>query len=441
MWEASKGKVEQRIDDLDSTKFSDDDKQAMKDMLDKFFANEITYFEIKRTPTPGANTTVDKMIREQMKEKKIAIEKILLEANTKQAQTKDEFIDQIVADIVAATGITSTRATAIARSFADQYDRIVTKKQESIIKKKLPVTKSFNKFRQKSTAQRAFEAIKYGMIDPSVRIYDDFGNIIDTTKLFCEMFGIPYLDSEMQAELEKYAEAIAEAPPGILRNQVLNDMAMYIKMQQYLVQGSIGERFVSDYYAKILTSVDSLMKAFNSNILVAPFEYTSQAVRAAAKGDFSLIPLLTRAYYGEKGVGKIWTEKATQDLTDSDGYAINKGEDYYKLKDGSIISLANPKVAALSGQYEGLLRYRTGINSARLMLRNIVIGENYTDGSVSEVYRKYGTRSGRVWGTWATLASRGFAAIDAMTTAAATQARLGDLIFDAVNFYAKENKI
>lgn len=441
MWEASKAKVEQRIDDLDPMKFSAADKQAMKDMLDKFFANDLSYFEIKKTPTPGAATTVDKMIREQMKEKKLAIEKILLEANTKQAQTKDEFIDQIVADIVAATGITSARATAIARSFADQYDRIVTKKQESIIKKKLPVTKAYSKFRQKSTAQRAFEAIKYGMIDPSIRIYDEAGNIIDTTKLFCEMFGIPYVDDTIRAELDKYAEAIAEAPVGILRNQVLNDMAMFIKMQQYLVQGSIGQRFISDYYAKVLTSMDSMMKAFNSNILVAPIEYTTQAVRSAAKGDFSLIPILTRAYYGKKGVGKMWTEKATTDMTDPDGFKINAGEDYYKLKDGSIISLSNPKVAALSSHYNGLLRYSTGINNARLMLRNIIIGENFSDNSVAEVYRKYGSRSGRVWGTWATLASRGFAAIDAMTTAAATQARFGDLIFDAVKFYARDNNI
>lgn len=439
MWEASKAKVEQRIDDLDPMRFSAADKQAMKDMLDKFFANDLSYFEIKQTPTPGAAATVDKMIREQMKEKKLAIEKILLEANTKQAQTKDEFIDQIVADIVAATGITSARATAIARSFAEQYDKIVTKKQESVLKQRLPLSKTFEKFKRKSNAQRAFEAIKYGMIDPSIQIYDKAGNIIDTTKLFCEMFDIPYLDNETRDALTMFAEAIAETPPGILRQQVLNDMAMFMKMHQYRTQGSIGDRFLAQTYANLLTSTDTMVKAFNSNIIMYNFEFATQAVRSAAKGDFRMIPLLTRAYYGKKGVGKIWTEKATSVMTDPDGFKINPGEDYYKLKDGSFISLANPKVAALSGHYEGLLRYSMGINQARAVLNNIVMAENFTNNVTGEVYRKYAkTKAGRTWGEYVTLAQRGLGALDALTTAAATNARFGDLLFDAIKFYAKK---
>jgi hypothetical protein len=439
MWEASKAKVEQRIDDLDPMKFSAADKQAMNDMLDKFFANDLSYFEIKKTPTAGSAATVDKMIREQMKEKKLAIEKILLEANTKQAQTKDEFIDQIVADIVAATGITSSRATAIARSFADQYDKIVTKKQESVLKQRLPLSKTFEKFKRKSNAQRAFEAIKYGMIDPSIQIYDKAGNIIDTTKLFCEMFDIPYLDNETRDALTMFAEAIAETPPGILRQQVLNDMAMFMKMHQYKTQGSIGDRFLAQTYANLLTSTDTMVKAFNSNIIMYNFEFATQAVRSAAKGDFRMIPLLTRAYYGKKGVGKIWTETATKEMTDPDGFKINPGEDYYKLKDGSFISLANPKVAALSGHYEGLLRYSMGINQARAVLNNIVMAENFTNNVTGEVYRKYAkTKVGRTWGEYVTLAQRGLGALDALTTAAATNARFGDLLFDAIKYYAKK---
>ena len=439
MWEASKAKVEQRIDDLDPMKFSAADKQAMKDMLDKFFANDLSYFEIKKTPTAGSAATVDKMIREQMKEKKLAIEKILLEANTKQAQTKDEFIDQIVADIVAATGITSSRATAIARSFADQYDKIVTKKQESVLKQRLPLSKTFEKFKRKSNAQRAFEAIKYGMIDPSIQIYDKAGNIIETTKLFCEMFGIPYLDDETRVRLKKYAEDIAETPPGILRQQVLNDMAMFMKMHQYRTQGSIGDRFLAQTYANLLTSTDTMVKAFNSNIIMYNFEFATQAVRSAAKGDFRMIPLLTRAYYGKKGVGKIWTEKATSAMTDPDGFKINPGEDYYKLKDGSFISLANPKVAALSSHYEGLLRYSMGINQARAVLNNIVMAENFTNNVTGEVYRKHAkSKRGRTWGEYVTLAQRGLGALDALTTAAATNARFGDLLFDAIKYYAKK---
>jgi hypothetical protein len=439
MWEASKAKVEQRIDDIDPMRFTAAEKQAMKDMLDKFFANDLSYFEIKQTPTPGAAATVDSMIREQMKQKKLEIEKILLEANTKQAQTKDEFIDQIVADIVSATGITSARATAIARSFAEQYDKIVTKKQEEVLKRRLPLSKTFEKFKRKSNAQRAFEAIKYGMIDPSIQIYDKAGNIIETTKLFCEMFDIPYLDNETRDALTMFAEAIAETPPGILRQQVLNDMAMFMKMHQYRTQGSIGDRFLAQTYANLLTSTDTMVKAFNSNIIMYNFEFATQAVRSAAKGDFRMIPLLTRAYYGKKGVGKIWTEKATSAMTDPDGFTINPGEDYYKLKDGSFISLANPKVAALSGHYEGLLRYSMGINQARAVLNNIVMAENFTNNVTGEVYRKYAkTKVGRTWGEYVTLAQRGLGALDALTTAAATNARFGDLLFDAIKFYAKK---
>jgi hypothetical protein len=266
IWEQSKAKVEYKIDNLDPTLFTPAEKQAMMDKLDNFFANDLSYFEIKKTPTPGKDATVAAMLKEQMRDKQMKIEEILLQANTKQAKTRQEFIDQIVHDIVSATGISSSRATAIAESFTKEYDKVVTKKQESIIKSRLPKSKSFNAFKRKSTAQRAFEAIKYGMIDPTVNIYDENGDLVDTTKLFCEMFNIPYVDDVTRDMLNGFAEAIAETPPGILRQQVLNDMMLFLKMHQYNAQGSIGDRFITQVYANLLTSTDTVLKAFNSNI-------------------------------------------------------------------------------------------------------------------------------------------------------------------------------
>jgi hypothetical protein len=436
IWEQSKAKVEYKIDNLDPMRFTQAEKQAMMDMLDNFFANDLNYFEIKKTPTPGKDATVTAMLKEQMRDKQMKIEEILLQANTKQAKTRQEFIDQIVHDIVAATGISSSRATDIAESFTKEYDKMVTKKQESIIKSRLPLTKTFNAFKRKSTAQRAFEAIKYGMIDPTVNIYDENGDLVDTTKLFCEMFNIPYVDDVTRNTLNGFAEAIAETPPGILRQQVLNDMMLFLKMHQYNAQGSIGDRFITQVYANLLTSTDTLLKAFNSNILMYNFEFMSQAVRSAAKGDFSLIPILTRAYYGKKGVGKVYTERATTDMTDIDGIKINAGDEYYVFGKDKL-SLANPKVAPLSGHYEGLLRYSMGINQANAILNDIVMAENFTNNVTGTVYAKRGGKYGKLWGKYTTLAQKGLGALDALTTAAATQARFGDLLFDAIKYYAK----
>jgi hypothetical protein len=69
------------------------------------------------------------------------------------------------------------------------------------------------------------------MIDPTVNIYDENGDLVDTTKLFCEMFNIPYVDDVTRDTLNGFAEAIAETPPGILRQQVLNDMMLFLKME------------------------------------------------------------------------------------------------------------------------------------------------------------------------------------------------------------------
>jgi len=433
-WEYSKGIVEAKIDALDPLKFSPADKQRMIDALDSFFANDLSPFEIKATPYSASEKSVSNTIKDQMNEKKMKIEEILLLANTKQAATKQEFIDAIVHDIVAATGISNYHATKIAEAFADKYDTIISEKQESLLKRFLPKQKSVSTFKRKSTAQRAFEMIKYGALDPSITVYDKDGNIVDTAMLLAQMFNIPYVDENLKDSLNVYAEAIAETPVGVLRHQVMNDMMMFIKMYEYKYQGSFGDRFMSQVYANMLTSMDTMLKAFNSNVLMYNIEFVSQAVRATAKGDFSLIPMLVRGYYQKKGVGFISTKIADKSMDDVDGYAINAGDEYYVVGDKKVImSMANPKAASLSGHYEGLLRYSISINSAKAVLRNVALYENFTNNITAMVYEKHAkTKAGKVWGKYATLAQKGLGSLDALTTAAATKARFSDLLYDAI---------
>jgi hypothetical protein len=446
-WEYSKGIVEAKIDALDDTRFSPQDKQRMKDMLDSFFQNDLSPFEIKATPYSVSEKSVGSTLKEQMKDKKMLIEEILLLSNTKQAATKQEFIDSIVHDIVAATGISNTHATKIAEAFADKYDAIVTSKQESILRRYLPAYKNVQKFKRKSTAQRAFEMIKYGALDPSIAIYDKDGNIVETAKLLAEMLEIPYIDAELANDLNVYAEAIADTPVGVLRTQVMNDMMLHIKMHQYRIQGSIGDRYMSTVYANMLTSMDTMLKAFNSNVLMYNTEFITQVTRSAAKGDFSLIPLLVRGFYKKKGVGVVETNVAKTSIfgktmvdVDVDGYVINTNDEYYVIGPKKVImSMANPKAVALSGHYEGLLRYSMGINNARAILKNVILNENFTNNVTAAVYEKKGKGAAKVWGKYAMLAQKGLGALDALTTAAATQARFSDLLFDLIKTTAKNN--
>jgi hypothetical protein len=284
--------------------------------------------------------------------------------------------------------------------------------------------------------------IKYGALDPSIEIHDKDGNIIDSAMLLAEIFGVPYLDDVTKDALDVYAEAIADTPEGVIRQQVINDMMMFMKMHQYRQLGSLGDRIMSQFYANLLTSTDTLLKAFNSNVLMNPFEYLAIATRAAVKRDFSLIPLLTRGFYQQKGIGSVKELKATQAMSDVDGYVINQGESYYLFNDKTVMSLANPKAVALSGHYEGLLRYSASINQARGVLENIVTHENFTNNVTGAVYEKHAkTRAGRTWGKYVTLAQKGLGALDALVTAGATGARYSDLLYDAIKFYAKSEGV
>jgi hypothetical protein len=441
IWIASKARVEAKIDGLDPQRFTIAEKAEMKDMLDAFFENDLSYFEIKKTSTPSPDTTVRNAIKQEMKDKKLKIEEILLMANSKKATTKDEFIQGIVDDIVFSTGISYNQAIKIAEDFASKYDQIVTKKQESILKKRSN-PRRVNNIKKKSQGQRAFEMIKYGALDPSIEIHDKDGNIIDSAMLLAELFGVPYLDDVTKDALDVYAEAIADTPEGVIRQQVINDMMMFMKMHQYRQLGSLGDRIMSQFYANLLTSTDTLLKAFNSNVLMNPFEYLAIATRAAVKRDFALIPLLTRGFYQQKGIGSVKELKATQAMSDVDGYVINQGESYYLFNDKTVMSLANPKAVALSGHYEGLLRYSASINQARGVLENIVTHENFTNNVTGAVYEKHAkTRAGRTWGKYVTLAQKGLGALDALVTAGATGARYSDLLYDAIKFYAKSEGV
>jgi hypothetical protein len=439
IWEASKAKVEAKIDGLDPARFTQSEKAEMKAMLDNFFANDLSYFEIKKTSTPSPDATVRNAIKQEMKDKKLKIEEILLTANSKKAETRDQFIQNIVDDIVYSTGISYNQAIKIAEDFTRKYDEIVTKKQESILKRFSNPMRVRN-IKKKSQGQRAFEMIKYGALDPSIEIHDKDGNIIDSAMLLAEIFGVPYLDQEARDMLDGFAEVIADTPEGIIRQQVINDMMMSMKMHQYRQLGSLGDRIMSQFYANLLTSTDTLMKAFNSNVLMNPFEYLSIATRAAVKGDFALIPLLTRGFYQQKGVGSVKELKATKAMSDVDGYVINQGESYYLFNDKTIMSLANPKAVALSSYYEGLLRYSASMNQARGVLENIVMHENFTNNVTGAVYEKHAkSRAGRVWGKYVTFAQKRLGALDALATAGATDARYSDLLFDAIRHYAKIN--
>jgi hypothetical protein len=437
LWIASKAKVEAKIDGLDPQMFTLSEKAEMKDMLDAFFENDLSYFEIKKTSTPAPDMTVRNAIKQEMKDKKFKIEEVLLMANSKKAATKDEFIQNIVDDIVLSTGISYSQAAKIAEDFANKYDQIVTKKQESILKKRSS-QRRVNNIKKKSQGQRAFEMIKYGALDPSIEIHDKDGNIIDSAMLLAELFGVPYLDDVTKDALDVYAEAIADTPEGVIRQQVINDMMMFMKMHQYRQLGALGDRIMAQFYANLLTSTDTLMKAFNSNVLMNPFEYLAIATRAAVKRDFALIPLLTRGFYQQKGVGSVKELKAKQAMSDVDGYVINQGESYYLFNDKTVMSLANPKAVALSGHYEGLLRYSASINQARGVLENIVTHENFTNNVTGAVYEKHAkTKAGRTWGKYVTLAQKGLGALDALATAGATGARYSDLLYDAIRHYAK----
>ncbi|MFN9912734.1 MAG: hypothetical protein ACK53L_09120, partial [Pirellulaceae bacterium] len=73
------------------------------------------------------------------------------------------------------------------------------------------------------------------------------------------------------------------------------------------------------------------------------------------------------------------------------------------------------------------------------ILKNVILNENFTNNVTAAVYEKKGKGAAKVWGKYAMLAQKGLGALDALTTAAATQARFSDLLFDLIKTTAKNN--
>ena len=388
IWNESKDAVERQIEALDPTKYSDAAKAELRRKLDNFFNDTIA------NSLPRSEKKITATFAEDVKDKELKIQDILLLPNETIASNREEFVKDLVDRLVSQTGISYSDAQAITEAFTKEYDKLAQKTSEKILARSIPKNKNKDKILNKSNAEKAFEMIKYGAIDQNASITDKDGNLTDLNNLFSDIFGLPKMNDEIRGNLKVFAEQIAKTKPNsILRQQFYNDMMSYIEFQK--IRDSMGLNiFMSQIYHNVLFSMDTMIKAFNSNIINTPHEFVTQALRAFVEGDFSLIPLLAKSYFGRKGdkTSEVW--------------------------------------------------FREGFNNAKLTLAGMVETENFNTSNTAEVLSKYSdSPSLRAWGKYARKSNRFLGSIDTLFTSAATGARISDLLYDEIKYLAKQNNV
>ena len=324
----------------------------------------------------------------------LKIQAVLLKSNEIIAANKEEFVNNLTDRLVEDTFISDADARAIAEAFSNEYDMLVQKTSEKLLSRNIPTFKSTSKILKKSSAEKAFEMIKYGAIDIGASITDADGNLTDLNVLFAEIFGLPQMTTEIRDNLLAFAEQIAKTKPdSILRQQYYNDMMSDMEFQK-IRDVNVGSVLMAQIYNNVLLSLDTMTKAFNSNLLLMPVEFLTQAVRATFDGDFSLVPLLAKAYFGRKG------DKKTE------------------------------------------VYFREGFNNAKLTLAGMVETEKFNTINIAEIYSKQNDSPAlAAWGKYARKAGRFLGAIDTLLTSAAANARLADLLYDEIKYQAKLNGI
>jgi hypothetical protein len=388
IWNESKDAVRRQIDALDPTKYSDAAKAELRRKLDTFFNDTIA------NALPRSQKKITATFAEDVKDKQLKIQDILLKPNETIASNREEFVADLVDRIVSGAGVSYADAQAITEAFTKEYDALAQKTSEKILARSIPKTKSKEKILNKSKAEKAFEMIKYGAIDQNASLTDKDGNLTDLNDLFSDIFGLPKMNDEIRGNLKAFAEQIAKTKPNsILRQQFYNDMMSYIEFQK--IRDSMGLNiFMSQIYHNVLFSMDTMVKAFNSNFINTPHEFITQSLRAAAEGDFSLIPLIAKSYFGKKG-----------DKT--------------------------------SGVW-----FREGMNNAKLTLSGMVETENFNTTNIAEVLSKQSDSPAlKAWGKYARKSNRFLGAIDTLFTSAATGARITDLLYDEIKYLAKQNNV
>jgi len=388
IWDEARAVVEQQIDDLDPIKYSPADKAALKAKLDNFFNDTLA------NALPRSKQKITDTFEEDVKAKEFKIQEILLKPNAVKDATKEEFVRDLAERMVENTNISYSDAQAIAEAFAKEYDMHAQKTAEKILARSVPKMKNSAKILRKSSAERAFEMIKYGAIELDAELTDKDGNLTDLNVLFAEIFGLPQMTAEIRQNLKDFAEQIAKTKPNsILRQQFYNDMMSYIEFQK-IRDVNVGSILLAQIYNNVLFSMDTMTKAFNSNIILMPAEFLTQTLRAAADGDFRLIPLMAKSFFGRKG------DKNTE------------------------------------------VWFKEGFNNARLALAGMVQTENFSTTNIAETMSKQNDSPAlKAWGKFARKSGRYLGALDTLFTAAATQARVSDLMYDEIKYQAKLNGI
>jgi hypothetical protein len=388
IWNESKAAVERQIEALDPTKYTDAAKAELRRKLDSFFNDTIA------NALPRSEKKITATFAEDVKDKQLKIQEILLLPNETIASNREEFVADLVDRLVSQTGISYSDAQAITEAFTKEYDKLAQKTAEKVLARSVPRTKSKDKILKKSSAERAFEMIKYGAIDQNASLTDKDGNLTDLNDLFSDIFGLPKMNQEIRDNLKIFAEQIAKTKPNsILRQQFYNDMMSYIEFQK--IRDSLaGSIILAQIYHNVLFSMDTMVKAFNSNVINTPHEFVTQAIRATFEGDFRLIPLIAKSYFGRKG------EKNTE------------------------------------------VWFKEGMNNAKLTLAGMVETENFNTTNTAEILSKQNESPAlKAWGKYARKSNRFLGSIDTLFTSAATGARISDLLYDEIKYLAKQNGI
>lgn len=395
-WEPAKLETARMIEGLNISRAQKDEMQLR---LENFF-NERFFTQQRGKATwslPFSEKTAESVLTEAMREQGFKIKDVLLSSSKIIADTREQFVDALVAEMTANCPFMSlAQVKDIVEKFTKVYDAKVEKKQTELIKRFLPKKKTIEKIsRNNANAKRAFEMMKYGFADPHASLTDPVtGEITPLNQFFCDMFGIPYLTPEMSADLKIFADEIAKTPvDSVYRQNAYNDMMSYV--QYYRMQQTIAGDFVmAQVYANLLFSADTMIKAFNSNILAWPLEYLTQTATNTATGRAPINALIRKGFFGAKGV---------------------KGTDGYT---------------------------RLGKDAAIMSLYGLVENNMFNSTSTAEVMSRHGkSAAAKKWGKYARTPGRLLGAMDVLMTAGATQARISDLLYDELLFQAKSHGV
>jgi len=387
-WESSKDEVLQMIEDLDAEVYSKEDKAALAGALYSYFEEEIGI--------PFSERQAEQAVKDRIKDVGLEIDKILLQANSIQDKTKDNFIQQLTDDLVIGTGISQAQAKEIAAAFEEQFNKIWKDKSLKVLNRIFPnLSGVVSKHRPEHV--RIFEAIRAGAFEGGRRLSKDGSSYEYFADLFGEKFGfVNPNDPAFQKKMREFADQIASLPEGVLRDDVFDLMQDYIEFEKNKSMSFIrrmGQDALMRFYAGVLLTASVFTKTGVSNVIMKPYVMTEQILRNLLEGRFSMIPVIWKATYGTKGIPGFKISRSM----------IEAGAVWYGLN-----------AMAKDGQKAGR--------------------------SYAEQKAKYSrTLWSRIFGKYGVLAGRGLSALDMFSSASSAEARFADLLFDALRAEANKN--